>query len=29
MIPFFTTSVVPALDTWRPDWLLWVMVGVL
>ncbi len=29
MIPFFTISAVPALDAWRPDWLLWVMVGVL
>jgi uncharacterized protein involved in response to NO len=29
MIPFFTTSAVPALDAWRPNWLLWVMVGVL
>lgn len=23
MIPFFTASAVPVLDTWRPNWLLW------
>jgi len=29
MIPFFTASAMPALDAWRPNWLLWTMVGVL
>jgi uncharacterized protein involved in response to NO len=29
MIPFFTASALPMLDSWRPNWLLWVMVGVL
>ena len=27
MIPFFSASTVPALDNWRPEWLLWVMLG--
>ncbi|MDO9075189.1 MAG: NnrS family protein [Rubrivivax sp.] len=29
MIPFFTASALPALDSWRPNWLLWVMLLVL
>ncbi len=29
MIPFFTASAIPFLDSWRPMWLLWCMVGVL
>lgn len=29
MIPFFGASAVPALDAWRPLWLLWCMVAVL
>jgi uncharacterized protein involved in response to NO len=29
MIPFFSASVVPALDSWRPMWLLWVMLTAL
>ncbi|NML85438.1 NnrS family protein [Polaromonas sp.] len=28
MIPFFTSSAVPALDAWRPFWVLWLMLGV-
>jgi uncharacterized protein involved in response to NO len=27
MIPFFTTSALPLLDAWRPNWLLWAMLG--
>ncbi|WP_374318090.1 NnrS family protein [Aquabacterium sp.] len=27
MIPFFTAAVVPALDAWRPNWLLWSMLA--
>jgi uncharacterized protein involved in response to NO len=29
MLPFFSASVIPALDTWRPMWLLWVMLTAL
>ena len=29
MIPFFSASALPILDTWHPMWLLWIMVGVL
>lgn len=29
MIPFFTASALPTLDSWRPNWLLWVMLAVL
>ena len=29
MIPFFTASALPALDAWRPNALLWVMLAVL
>jgi len=29
MIPFFSATVMPALDTWRPLWLLWVMLAAL
>lgn len=29
MIPFFTASALPFLDAWRPNWLLWVMLGAL
>ncbi|MDT8991879.1 NnrS family protein [Curvibacter sp. APW13] len=29
MIPFFTASALPALDAWRPLWLLWCLVGAL
>lgn len=29
MIPFFTASALPRLDSWRPYWLLWVMLAVL
>ena len=29
MIPFFTASAIPFLDSWRPMWLLWCMVGAL
>lgn len=29
MIPFFTASALPLLDAWRPQWLLWTMLGVL
>ncbi len=29
MIPFFTVSVLPTLDAWRPNWLLWLMLAVL
>lgn len=29
MVPFFSASAVPRLDAWRPQWLLWVFVGVL
>ncbi|MFM9917237.1 MAG: NnrS family protein [Rhizobacter sp.] len=29
MIPFFSASALPALDAWRPMWLLWVMVAAL
>lgn len=25
MVPFFSASAVPALDAWRPTWLLWVL----
>lgn len=28
MIPFFTASALPALDAWRPNWLLWTLLGV-
>lgn len=28
MIPFFTAAAVPALDAWRPNWLLWTMLSV-
>jgi uncharacterized protein involved in response to NO len=27
MIPFFSASAIPALDSWRPLWLLWVLLG--
>lgn len=26
MIPFFTASAVPVLDSWRPNWLLWSLI---
>jgi uncharacterized protein involved in response to NO len=29
MLPFFSASALPALDAWRPNWLLWIFVGVL
>lgn len=29
MIPFFTASALPALDAWRPAWLLWTLWAVL
>lgn len=29
MIPFFSAAAVPALDAWRPLWLLWSFVGLL
>lgn len=29
MIPFFTASALPILDAWRPQWLLWALVGAL
>ena len=29
MIPFFSASALPALDAWRPMWLLWTMVAAL
>lgn len=29
MIPFFSASAVPLLDAWRPQWLLWVLLGLL
>lgn len=29
MIPFFTASALPILDAWRPQWLLWSLVGAL
>lgn len=29
MIPFFTASALPVLDAWRPQWLLWALVGAL
>jgi uncharacterized protein involved in response to NO len=28
MIPFFSASAVPSLDAWRPNWLLWTLLGV-
>ena len=28
MIPFFTSSAIPALEAWRPFWLLWLMLAV-
>jgi uncharacterized protein involved in response to NO len=28
MLPFFTASALPALDAWRPQWLLWTLVAV-
>ena len=27
MIPFFTAAVVPSLDAWRPNWLLWALLA--
>lgn len=27
MIPFFTASALPVLDAWRPNWLLWTLLG--
>ena len=27
MIPFFSASAVPSLDAWRPNWLLWTLLG--
>jgi uncharacterized protein involved in response to NO len=27
MIPFFTASALPMLDAWRPNWLLWTLLG--
>ena len=27
MIPFFTAAAVPVLDAWRPNWLLWTLLG--
>ncbi len=27
MIPFFTSSVLPMVDIWRPFWVLWLMLG--
>ncbi len=27
MIPFFTAAALPALDAWRPNWLLWTMLS--
>jgi uncharacterized protein involved in response to NO len=27
MVPFFSASALPALDAWRPMWLLWVLAG--
>jgi uncharacterized protein involved in response to NO len=29
MIPFFTAAALPVLDAWRPQWLLWSLVGLL
>lgn len=29
IIPFFGASTIPFLDAWRPNWLLWVMLGML
>ncbi len=29
MIPFFSASAVPTLDAWRPQWLLWLLLGLL
>jgi len=29
MIPFFSASALPLLDAWRPQWLLWVLLGLL
>ncbi len=29
MLPFFTASAMPLLDAWRPQWLLWSLVGLL
>lgn len=28
MIPFFTSSVLPLIEIWRPFWVLWLMLGV-
>ena len=28
MIPFFTSSVLPLIEVWRPFWVLWLMLGV-
>ena len=28
MIPFFTSSVLPMIEVWRPLWVLWLMLGV-
>ena len=28
MIPFFTSSVLPMIEIWRPFWVLWLMLGV-
>jgi uncharacterized protein involved in response to NO len=27
MIPFFTASALPVLDAWRPNWLVWTLLG--
>ncbi len=27
MLPFFTASALPVLDAWRPNWLLWTLLG--
>lgn len=29
MLPFFTASALPLLDSWRPNWLLWTVLAVL
>ena len=29
MIPFFTSNALPLLDAWRPQWLLWLLIGVM
>jgi len=29
MIPFFSAAALPTLDAWRPNWLLWLLMGLL